>query len=319
MAEDTIVRPGSDELRLAVLIDADNARAQHLENLLAEIAKYGKASVRRAYGDWTSNQLNSWKNELLQHSVQPIQQFSYTVGKNATDSALIIDAMDLLHAGHLDGFCLVSSDSDFTRLAGRIREDGLVVYGFGERKTPKPFVAACDTFIYVENLTETQTEEPVSKEPALKRDRQLDRLLSSAVDTAAGDDGWANLGLVGSNLSRLASDFDSRSWGYKKLKDLMEHTPTTVGSRTPGTERRPTPTFGISSPVDSPAGRQDEPSWPAGPSPQPGQSSARVAQPAQYRAGRVVQERRQGGQRGQQNNVDAADDRGEASTRQRSM
>ncbi|MGB3954411.1 MAG: NYN domain-containing protein [Brooklawnia sp.] len=240
MAEDTIVRPGSDELRLAVLIDADNARAQHLENLLAEIAKYGKASVRRAYGDWTSNQLNSWKNELLQHSVQPIQQFSYTVGKNATDSALIIDAMDLLHAGHLDGFCLVSSDSDFTRLAGRIREDGLVVYGFGERKTPKPFVAACDTFIYVENLTETQTEEPVSKEPALKRDRQLDRLLSSAVDTAAGDDGRANLGLVGSNLSRLAPDFDSRSWGYKKLKDLMEaHPDYQVGSRATGDGKTP--------------------------------------------------------------------------------
>ena len=240
MAGDSITKADSDEVMLAVLIDADNARAQHLENLLAEIAKYGKASVRRAYGDWTSNQLNSWKQELLQHSVQPIQQFSYTVGKNATDSALIIDAMDLLHAGNVDGFCLVSSDSDFTRLASRIREDGLVVYGFGERKTPKPFVAACDTFTYVENLTEAHTEEPASTEPALTRDVELDRLLSSAVDTAAGDDGWANLGAVGSNLSRLASDFDSRSWGYKKLKDLMEAHPSyQVASRSTGDGKTP--------------------------------------------------------------------------------
>ena len=140
----------------------------------------------------------------------------------------------------MDGFCLVSSDSDFTRLASRIREDGLVVYGFGERKTPKPFVAACDTFIYVENLTEAHTEEPASTEPALTRDVELDRLLSSAVDTAAGDDGWANLGAVGSNLSRLASDFDSRSWGYRKLKDLMEAHPSyQVASRSTGDGKTP--------------------------------------------------------------------------------
>jgi len=169
-----------DEARLAVLIDADNARAQHLEDLLVEIAKYGTASVRRAYGDWTSTQLTSWKPELLQHSVQPIQQFSYTTGKNATDSALIIDAMDLLHTGNLDGFCLVSSDSDFTRLAARIREAGLTVYGFGERKTPKPFVAACDTFIYVENLAPATVEPTPAPKPALKRDRKLDRLLAEA-------------------------------------------------------------------------------------------------------------------------------------------
>ena len=209
-------------VRLAVLIDADNARADHIEQLLVEVAKYGRASVRRAYGDWTSTQLSSWKPHLLQHSIEPIQQFSYTTGKNATDSSLIIDAMDLLHAGHLDGFCLVSSDSDFTRLAARIREDGMVVYGFGERKTPKPFVAACDTFIYIENLTPLPTTPtPEQEKPKLKRDKALDRLLTEAVNAAAGDDNWANLGAVGSNLSRLASDFDSRTWGFAKLKDLF--------------------------------------------------------------------------------------------------
>lgn len=228
------------EARLAVLIDADNASAQHLEQLLVEIAKYGTASVRRAYGDWTSTRLTSWKTGLLQHSVQPIQQFSYTTGKNATDSALIIDAMDLLHAGKLDGFCLVSSDSDFTRLAARIREQGLTVYGFGERKTPKPFVAACDTFIYVENLAATTAEVTPAPKPALKRDRKLDRLLAEAVDVAAGDDGWAHLGAVGSNLSRLASDFDSRTWGYSKLKDLMNaHPDYEVKSRPTGEGKTP--------------------------------------------------------------------------------
>ena len=212
----------TDEARLAVLIDADNARAQHISQLLVEVARFGRASVRRAYGDWTSTRLGSWKTELLQHSIQPIQQFSYTTGKNATDSSLIIDAMDLLHAGNLDGFCLVSSDSDFTRLAARIREDGKVVYGFGERKTPKPFVAACDTFIYVENLTVATTTKPATvAPPRLQSDPFLDNLLAEAVDAAAGDDTWANLGAVGSNLTRLASDFDSRTWGFAKLKDLF--------------------------------------------------------------------------------------------------
>ncbi len=207
---------------LAVLIDADNARADHIDQLLVEVAKYGRASVRRAYGDWTSTQLSPWKQQLLRHSIEPIQQFSYTTGKNATDSSLIIDAMDLLHAGHLDGFCLVSSDSDFTRLAARIREDGMVVYGFGERKTPKPFVAACDTFIYIENLTAPPAvAAPEQEAPKLKRDKALDKLLAEAVNAAAGDDNWANLGAVGSNLSRLASDFDSRTWGFAKLKDLF--------------------------------------------------------------------------------------------------
>src|SRR5690554_2421156 len=163
----------NDEARLAVLIDADNAHAKHLEPLLVEIAKYGTASVRRAYGDWTSTQLTKWKDQLLKHSVQPMQQFSYTTGKNATDSALIIDAMDLLHSGTVDGFCLVSSDSDFTRLAARIREQGLIAYGFGERKTPKPFVAACTTFIYVENLGDIEAEAKPTSTPALIEDPEL--------------------------------------------------------------------------------------------------------------------------------------------------
>ncbi|WP_291382247.1 NYN domain-containing protein [Demequina sp.] len=247
----------TDEARLAVLIDADNASAQHLERLLVEIAKYGTATVRRAYGDWTSTQLAKWKPVLLAHSVQPIQQFGYTTGKNSTDSALIIDAMDLLHGGTVDGFCLVSSDSDFTRLAARIREQGLMAYGFGQKKTPKPFVAACTKFVYVENLggaeaapkaaaapeakatkakpAATPEGTAAKAKPALKGDTKLDRLLSEAVETSADDDGWANLSSVGQNLSRLASDFDSRSWGFAKLTDLLKaHPGYDVQSRSPG-------------------------------------------------------------------------------------
>ena len=211
---------------LALLIDADNSNPKRLPDLLSEIAKYGSASVRRAYGNWTSGHLGGWKAGLLDHSIQPIQQFNYTTGKNATDSALIIDAMDLLYSGRLDGFCIVSSDSDFTRLAARIREQGLTVYGFGERKTPTAFVAACDKFIYTENLGESAEKAPAQKKTGtLKRDRKLDALLREAVDSASDDDGWAQLGAVGSNLVRLASDFDSRSYGFRKLKDLVEAHP----------------------------------------------------------------------------------------------
>lgn len=209
------------ESRLAVLIDADNTTAKSLERLVVEIAKYGKASVRRAYGDWTSTQLASWKAELLNNSIQPIQQFSYTSGKNSTDSAMIIDAMDLLYAGNLDGFCIVSSDSDFTRLAARIREQGLTVYGFGQRKTPQPFRAACDTFIYLENLAEEAVPAEEEEKPDFKPDKRLNTLLAEALEAASGDDGWATLSVLGSNLSRMASDFDPRTWGYAKLKDLM--------------------------------------------------------------------------------------------------
>lgn len=211
--------------RLAILIDADNSNPDKLPDLLGEIAKYGNASVRRAYGNWTSGHLGKWKAGLLTHSVQPIQQFNYTTGKNATDSAMIIDAMDLLYGGHLDGFCIVSSDSDFTRLAARIREQGLTVYGFGERKTPGPFVAACDKFVYVENLgaeAEVEEDKPAAtKAPRLERDQKVDALLREAVDAASDDSGWAQLGAVGSNLGRLASDFDSRTYGFRKLRDLV--------------------------------------------------------------------------------------------------
>lgn len=225
----------SDSARLAVLIDADNASADNVDRLFAEIAKYGTATVRRAYGDWGSTHLKKWRDILVENSIQPMQQFAYTKGKNATDIALVIDAMDLLHAGSLDGFCLVSSDSDFTRLAARLREDGVAVYGFGQKSTAQSFIAACSTFIYVENL-EPESSQPAKKDVAeLKEDERLTTLLRGAVEKASGDDGWANLAAVGSNLSRLASDFDSRTWGYGKLTDLMRaHPDYQVDSRPAG-------------------------------------------------------------------------------------
>src|SRR5580700_2912887 len=199
MASDT---PADTSAKLAVLIDADNASPAAIDGLLAEVAKYGTAHVKRAYGDWTGTNLKSWKDQLLSQSIQPIQQFAYTTGKNATDAAMVIDAMDLLYSGRFDGFCLVSSDSDFTRLASRLRESGLTVYGFGERKTPKPFVAACDKFIYLENLTFTETAasdtteagaKPARRGPAtaaeLKADTELMTLLRNAMEAASDDDG----------------------------------------------------------------------------------------------------------------------------------
>ena len=215
--------------KLAVLIDADNARPAIVEGLLAEIAKYGTAHVKRIYGDWTKPDLNGWKEALLRHSIQPIQQFRYTVGKNATDSAMIIDAMDLLYAARFDGFCIVSSDSDFTRLASRIRESGLTVYGFGERKTPSPFVAACDRFIYTDVLGKSEAGEDKPAEPAprksaqeLRQDTRLVNLLRHAIDDADDDEGWAGLGAVGSMLNKRAPDFDARNWGYAKLSGLIK-------------------------------------------------------------------------------------------------
>jgi uncharacterized LabA/DUF88 family protein len=220
--------------RLAVLIDADNAQPSIIEGLLAEVAKYGTAHVKRAYGDWTGSSLKGWKEQLLAQSIQPIQQFAYTRGKNATDAAMVIDAMDLLYSGRLDGFCIVSSDSDFTRLAARIRESGLTVYGFGERKTPKPFVAACDKFIYIENLTYTESaatraDELVQPAPRasaaqLKGDTALVSLLRNAVEAASDDDGWAPLASVGHIITNQRPDFDSRTYGYAKLSDLIEAT-----------------------------------------------------------------------------------------------
>ncbi|WP_091931763.1 NYN domain-containing protein [Methanolobus profundi] len=220
--------------KLAVLIDADNAQPSIIEGLMDEIAIYGVASVKRIYGDWTSPNLGSWKDSLLEHSIQPIQQFAYTTGKNATDSSLIIDAMDLLYTEKLDGFCIVSSDSDFTRLSQRIRESGLKVYGFGERKTPQAFISACDKFIYTENLRKeeeaTTSDVSVSSRSdrwttnQLKGDSKLVNHLRNAVEDSADDDGWAFLALVGGNLIKRSPDFDPRNYGYKKLGELVEAT-----------------------------------------------------------------------------------------------
>jgi uncharacterized LabA/DUF88 family protein len=209
--------------RLAVLIDADNAQPSITEALLSEVAKYGVASVKRIYGDWTTPSLSGWKSVLLEHSIQPVQQFRYTVGKNATDSAMIIDAMELLYTKRFDGFCLVSSDSDFTRLASRIREEGLLVYGFGEKKTPKAFVSACDKFIFTEVLRFREDVGSAAKPKTaneLKRDAKLVALLRSALEAASDDSGWAHLGAVGSNIAKQASEFDPRNYGFSKLGEL---------------------------------------------------------------------------------------------------
>ncbi|MEH6388121.1 MULTISPECIES: NYN domain-containing protein [Pseudomonas] len=248
-------RPDTDDVqkRLAVLIDADNAQASIIDGIFEEVAKYGVASVKRIYGDWTAPQLGSWKKVLLDYSIQPIQQFAYTKGKNATDSSLIIDAMDLLYTGRFDGFCLVSSDSDFTRLAARLREEGLVVYGFGEKKTPSPFVSACDKFIYTEILRElpagatdvVETEaEPVretqSQAPGKAQQKEAAatpataakskskaplEFIAKVIDDISDEDGWANLGPVGSNISKLRPEFDPRLYGYKKLSELIKAFP----------------------------------------------------------------------------------------------
>lgn len=229
----------------AVLIDADNAPAAIVEGLFEEIAKYGTASVKRIYGDWTLPNLGSWKKVLLEYSIQPIQQFAYTQGKNATDSSLIIDAMDLLYTRRFEGFCLVSSDSDFTRLAVRIREEGLEVIGFGEQKTPKPFVSACDKFIYTELLRddanesesaspplhETPAHKPaVAEAPATTESVQPETappkipvsLITKVIDDISDEDGWVHMAALGENLRKLKSDFDPRLYGFKKLSDVIK-------------------------------------------------------------------------------------------------
>ncbi|GHV68090.1 hypothetical protein AGMMS49928_06690 [Spirochaetia bacterium] len=220
------------QAKLAVLIDADNTQPAIIEGLLGEVAKYGISSVKRIYGDWTSTNLRSWKERLLEYAIQPIQQFSYTTGKNATDSAMIIDAMDLLYSEKLDGFCIVSSDSDFTRLAARLRESGRIVYGFGEKKTPRAFVSVCDKFIYTEILKEAQEEadedeaRPAAKpRKEFKVDRKLLKLLRDSVDDLADESGWAYLGGVGQKISNRSSEFDPRNYGFRKLADLFRTIP----------------------------------------------------------------------------------------------
>ena len=217
--------------KLAVLIDADNAQASVIHDLLAEVSRYGTASVKRAYGDWTTPNLKSWKEVLHKLAIQPIQQFSYTTGKNSSDSSLIIDAMDLLHSGKLDGFCLVSSDSDFTRLAIRIREAGLTVYGFGEKKTPPAFVAACDKFSFTEILklpTSSSINGPsiapagettaATGEPTLE---PLEPMIRRAVTATTRDNGWAALSAVGSLILKNSPSFDPRNYGCQKLGELV--------------------------------------------------------------------------------------------------
>jgi uncharacterized LabA/DUF88 family protein len=212
--------------KIAILIDGDNATPSLLPQMLVEAGKYGLVTVRRIYGDWTQQSMNGWKEILNYHAFQPVQQFRYTVGKNATDAAMIIDAMDILHNGVVDGFCLVSSDSDYTRLATRIRESGTFVMGLGEKKTPKPFVNACDVFVYTENLIEEKkatrvTPEKKTKEKPKATDNDPTPLLEQAFEMAQQEDGWARLDMMGNTLYQLDPGFDPRSYGHRQLSRLI--------------------------------------------------------------------------------------------------
>lgn len=238
-------------LRLAVLIDADNAQAAVIENLLAEVARYGEATVKRIYGDFTASQSSAWKKVLQKFAIKPVQQFAYTTGKNSTDSALIIDAMDLMYTKKFDGFCLVTSDSDFTGLAVRIREEGLSVFGFGETKTPEAFIKACHKFIYTEVLrtqtdpisepantkhsephtaahTASDTHVPVTSNTAAPADPKTPapkfpkREIIDALEQSGDDSGWSNLGTFNNYMIKLKSDFDPRLYGFKKISDLVK-------------------------------------------------------------------------------------------------
>lgn len=213
--------------RLAVLIDADNASAKIADGLFEEIAKIGEASVRRIYGDFSSARSKGWADVLSKHAIIPQQQFAYTTGKNASDITLVIDAMDLLHSGRFDGFCLVSSDSDFTRLAARIREQGIDVFGFGEQKTPESFRQACRRFVYTENLLPSapanEPEAAPSAQP-LQPPSAAVPIIRKVIEQMESEDGWVPLGAVGTQLANLASDFDPRTFGFRKLSDLVRKT-----------------------------------------------------------------------------------------------
>ncbi len=218
-----------EDLRLAVLIDADNAPRTALKEIMAECVKYGTPTVKRIYGDWTMDNMGSWKPLLLENALIPIQQYSYTTGKNSTDSAMIIDAMDVLYSQQVDGFVLVSSDSDFTRLALRLREAGKKVYGIGEKKTPSPFIAACDKFIYVEVIRGKESGKSEEKETKAAPPRtrkalptQVVGLLASAIQAASDDEGWAFMGELGNILLKRQPDFDPRNYGFEKLTTLVK-------------------------------------------------------------------------------------------------
>ena len=220
------------DLKFAVLIDGDNIPSAYVKEMMAEIAKYGNPTIKRIYGDWTKPRLSKWKNLLLENAITPIQQYGYTTGKNATDSAMIIDAMDILYSEKVNGFCLVSSDSDFTRLATRLREAGMKVFGIGEKKTPEPFIVACDKFIYIEILknqseeneseSETSKNLPEEKSSIDKITPTVIRLISTTISDLADDDGWAFLGDVGNLLQKKQPNFDSRNYGFFKLTPLIK-------------------------------------------------------------------------------------------------
>ena len=216
------------EAKLAVLIDGDNIPAKYVKELLEEVSKYGTPTLKRIYADWTKPQMAKWKAVLLENAVTPVQQYAYTTGKNATDSAMIIDAMDILYSDSVDGFCLVSSDSDFTKLATRLREAGMNVYGLGEKKTPNPFIVACDKFIYLEIL---KSDESDAEDKAKTKKRQVDKItnaelkfLRNCVTDTADEDGWAFLGDVGSLILKKRPNFDARNYGYEKLSALFKST-----------------------------------------------------------------------------------------------
>ncbi|MFZ0490712.1 MAG: NYN domain-containing protein [Salegentibacter sp.] len=217
------------DTNLAVLIDGDNIPSAYVKEMMEEIAKHGNPTIKRIYGDWTKPHLAKWKNVLLENAINPIQQYGYTQGKNATDSAMIIDAMDILYSNKVNGFCLVSSDSDFTRLATRLREAGMKVIGLGEKKTPDPFIVACDRFIYIEILKDKDKEEETEvKKGKTQKKSDVDkitpkvvRLIASTISDVADEDGWAFLGDVGSLLQKKQPNFDSRNYGYQKLTPMI--------------------------------------------------------------------------------------------------
>jgi len=217
-----------ENLNLAVLIDGDNIPSEHVKEMMAEIAKYGNPTIKRIYGDWTKPHLSKWKKLLLENAITPIQQYGYTTGKNATDSAMIIDAMDILYSNQVTGFCLVSSDSDFTRLATRLREAGMQVIGIGEKKTPNPFIVACDKFIYIEiirNQSEKKdntTQKETVKNSLDKITRKEIKLIASTISDLSDEEGWAFLGDVGSLLLKKRPNFDSRNYGFEKLTPLIK-------------------------------------------------------------------------------------------------
>lgn len=215
-------------VNLAVLIDGDNIPSAYVEEMMEEITKYGNPTIKRIYGDWTKPHLSKWKNILLENAITPIQQYGYTTGKNATDSAMIIDAMDILYSGKVSGFCLVSSDSDFTKLATRLREAGMLVIGIGEKKTPNPFIVACDRFIYIEILKSSneKTEKGTQKDPDKNSVDNITnkdiKLIATSISDSSGEDGWAFLGDVGSLIQKKRPNFDSRNFGFQKLTPLIK-------------------------------------------------------------------------------------------------